>query len=94
MYVAIHAGELLPHRFTHHPDKRGWFIFCCTCRPWTLIQRPDVIRLAALRCSDFPLLRVAQISDLKPENYEAAITQLAHLPSQVIIPRVFNRYSR
>src|SRR3954451_18890785 len=60
VYLATHvttrAGELLPHRFTHHPDKRGWFIFCCTCRRWTRIQRPDVIRLAALRCSDFPLL--------------------------------------
>src|SRR6476646_2196060 len=30
--VARRAGELLPHHFTHHLDKRGWSIFCCTCR--------------------------------------------------------------
>src|SRR6476619_5342535 len=27
------AGELLPHRFTHHSTRRwGWSILCCTCR--------------------------------------------------------------
>jgi len=29
--VASDAGELLPHRFTHHL-QRGWPILCCTCR--------------------------------------------------------------
>lgn len=29
--VTIDAGELLPHRFTHHPF-RGRYILCCTCR--------------------------------------------------------------
>ncbi len=27
----IRAGELLPHRFTHHLF-RGWSALCCTCR--------------------------------------------------------------
>jgi len=29
--VTRHAGELLPHHFTHHP-LRGWNTLCCTCR--------------------------------------------------------------
>jgi len=29
--VTRHAGELLPHHFTHHRSS-GWYIFCCTCR--------------------------------------------------------------
>ena len=29
--VTTFAGELLPHRFTHH-RRGGWFILCCTCR--------------------------------------------------------------
>ena len=52
--VTTHAGELLPHRFTHHL-LQGWFVFCCTCRHPVLPGCPDVIRLVALWCSDFPL---------------------------------------
>lgn len=33
----------------------GWSILCCTCRHSLLHECPDVIRLAALWCSDFPL---------------------------------------
>ena len=29
--VTTHAGELLPHRFTHYL-RRGWSVLCCTCR--------------------------------------------------------------
>src|SRR5438270_8350591 len=58
--VTKHAGELLPHHFTHYLDERGWFVFCCTCRRTDFVRRPDVIRLAALRCSDFPLLLSAK----------------------------------
>lgn len=47
------AGELLPHPFTHHLI-RGWNSLCCTCRH-RFARCPDVIRLAALWCSDFPL---------------------------------------
>ena len=52
--VTKRAGELLPHHFTHH-HRSGWSTFCCTCRRRTLARRPEVIRLAALWCSDFPL---------------------------------------
>ena len=40
-----------------HPSPFGWSAFCCTCRHPTFfkVKCPDVIRLAALRCSDFPL---------------------------------------
>ena len=38
------------------PTSRGWSILCCTCRPHVFTRVPDVIRLAALWCSDFPLL--------------------------------------
>ena len=34
-HVTTRAGALLPHHFTHHLtiyDRRGWFVFCCTCR--------------------------------------------------------------
>ncbi len=37
------------------PTNRGWNILCCTCRHPSLERCPDVIRLAALWCSDFPL---------------------------------------
>ena len=58
VYLAVpvtgHAGELLPHPFTHHLF-RGWNPLCCTCRHTAFAACPDVIRLAALWCSDFPL---------------------------------------
>lgn len=37
------------------PTNRGSFTLCCTCRHSDKSERPDVIRLAALWCSDFPL---------------------------------------
>ena len=43
-------------------DRRGWFVFCCTCRRpacqisrFNNVRRPAVSGLAALWCSDFPL---------------------------------------
>ncbi len=58
--VTDHAGELLPHHFTHHPFQ-GWNILCCTCRQSAEAKSPVVIRLAALWCSDFPLLQKAKV---------------------------------
>jgi hypothetical protein len=61
---------------------------------WNFPGRPAVSGLAALWCSDFPLLRLRVIkpdfSDLKSE---AAITRLALLQDGAIITRVFKRYS-
>jgi len=73
--VATRAGELLPHRFTHHPlwvpalagsygghlkvelkTKAGLFSVALVVTQARKPARPDVIRLAALWCSDFPLL--------------------------------------
>lgn len=54
--VTKRAGELLPHRFTHHRLRR---LVCSLLHLSSLgpvVRRPDVIRLAALWCSDFPLL--------------------------------------
>ena len=48
------AGELLPHRFTHHPSKKAG-LFSVALVVTGFRRCPDVIRLAALRCSDFPL---------------------------------------
>ena len=42
------------------PTDRGRSTLCCTCRHPDLSECPDVIRLAALRCSDFPLARSEQ----------------------------------
>src|SRR5687767_12744991 len=59
--VTTRAGELLPHRFTRRLRhfkfgiSKGRFVFCCTCRHPRLDGCPDVIRLVALWCSDFPL---------------------------------------
>ena len=59
VYLAAHvttrAGELLPHRFTHHPDKSRLVYSLLHLSSPDLIRCPDVIRLAALWCSDFPL---------------------------------------
>ena len=41
--VTRHAGELLPHRFTHH-HRSGWSVFCCTCRRSSL--RPGARKLS------------------------------------------------
>jgi len=51
--VTRYADALLPHRFTHHPFRLFYFLLHLSSLEF---QRPDVIRLAALRCSDFPLL--------------------------------------
>ena len=53
--VTIDAGELLPHPFTHHPFEAGLLSVALVVSRFHAI--PDVIRLAALWCSDFPLLR-------------------------------------
>ena len=53
--VTTDAGELLPHRFTHYLKKRLVYSLLHLSSP-AIYGRPDVIRLAALRCSDFPLL--------------------------------------
>ena len=61
--VTNRAGELLPHLFTHRlrhfkseiQNTKGRNILCCTCRHPDFSGRPDVIRLVALWCSDFPL---------------------------------------
>ncbi len=87
----------------------GWSIFCCTCRRpnqlpgsalpsgiWNLesIGRPAVSGLAALWCSDFPLLPAALINFIRSrQETEAAITRLAPLQGIAIITRVFKRYS-
>src|ERR1051325_8293546 len=51
--VARRAGELLPHRFTHHPD---WSRLVCSLLHLSFPKNrnPGVTRLAALWCSDFP----------------------------------------
>ena len=46
------------------PISRGWFVLCCTCRHSARTRRPDVIRLAALWCSDFPLARGKRLPGL------------------------------
>jgi hypothetical protein len=51
--------------------SKGWNILCCTCRHPPLGGRPDVIRLVALWCSDFPLLikeATAQPAPLRGRN--------------------------
>ena len=54
-----YAGELLPHRFTHHPPEKAG-IFSVALVVTGFRRRPDVIRLAALRCSDFPLPKIGK----------------------------------
>lgn len=49
------AGELLPHPFTHHRDESR-LVYSLLHLSSFPKERPDVIRLAALWCSDFPLL--------------------------------------
>ena len=50
--VTTSAGELLPHHFTLDPFGQEYFLLHLSSD----VIRPDVIRLAALRCSDFPPL--------------------------------------
>lgn len=40
MPVTRHAGELLPHPFTHIPINRDWSALCCTCRSRKIGTRP------------------------------------------------------
>ena len=54
-HVTTCAGELLPHRFTHHLIQAGLFSVALVVT--RSLRCPDVIRLAALWCSDFPLSR-------------------------------------
>src|SRR5690349_599807 len=68
-YLALHREEftwptMLPQPpvssyLTFSPItsiSRGWSILCCTCRSPDKSGDPGVTRLAALQCSDFPLL--------------------------------------
>jgi hypothetical protein len=50
--VTKRAGKLLPHRFTHHLAAG---LFSVALVVISFHRCPDVIRLVALRCSDFPL---------------------------------------
>ena len=52
--VTSRADALLPRRFTHHPIGLVCSLLHLSSSDYK-IERPDVIRLAALRCSDFPL---------------------------------------
>lgn len=52
--VTTDAGELLPHRFTHHLPKKAGLFSVALVVIRLLDECPDVIRLAALWCSDFP----------------------------------------
>ena len=62
MPVTRHAGELLPHPFTHIPITRDWSALCCTCRHPEISRCPAVSRPAALWCSDFPPRRIGAIA--------------------------------
>src|SRR3982751_5756297 len=53
--VTTPAGELLPHRFTHNLLSRQVYSLLHLSSRISRNTCPDVIRLAALRCSDFPL---------------------------------------
>ena len=56
--VTKRADVLLPHRFTHHLQKRLVY-FLLHLSSFNLLKRPDVIRFAALWCSDFPLKQIS-----------------------------------
>jgi hypothetical protein len=46
-HVAIRAGALLPHHFTHYLlESKGWFAFCCTCRRPSVRRRSNAPPLA------------------------------------------------
>jgi len=67
-YLVLHREEFAwPHMLPHAPVSSyltvspitlsGWSVLCCTCRHPDRSECPDVIRPAALWCSDFPLSR-------------------------------------
>jgi len=63
----------------------GWFVFCCTCRRSAIAaKRPAVSGLAALWCSDSPLLNC-----FSSDRPTCSCCKAAHYSN-----RVFNRYSR
>ncbi len=71
--VTTDAGELLPHRFTLDPCGQDYSLLHLSSSPKGC---PDVIRLAALWCSDFPLLPLAE-----------AITRRASLQGKLSIAK-------
>ena len=72
--VATDAGELLPHRFTLDPCGQVYSLLHLSSSSHQ--GCPDVIRLAALWCSDFPLLPMAK-----------AITRRASLQGKLSIAK-------
>src|SRR5206468_1914895 len=78
--VTRYAVALLPQRFTHHRKPAGLFSVALVV---ALLKRPDVIRLAVLWCSDFPLLKIQQrLPDL-----------LYYCKASYMIAKVFNNYN-
>jgi len=79
-----------PHRFTHHHDLKiakstipnpTWLVYSLlhlSSLEFFKFKRPDVIRLAALWCSDFPL----------PIFQSKAITRLAPLQGVIILAKI------
>ena len=78
--VTSHAGELLPHRFTHHL-LRGRNILCCTCRrtfsrtPGRYpARRPMVFGLSSSAFAE-AITRRASLSRLRNYNKECSTIQ-------------------